>query len=175
MTNVYEISGLIHELRYCDPPSTEDWEKLVEALFGVLRGQTGQHEARRIFTKYAKPVTKREAQIEKASRILWRYITMKPKRNVALLTRQIAEEDDRDLDAIGRAVWRALNAKEDFGKRVRDYLREELHERGITMRLFRDGKAVDVWAGDFFNSLDDNSLDDAFNELDSLLERDIFE
>ena len=172
MTDVYEISGLIHELRYCDPPSTEDWEKLVEALFGVLRERTGQHEARRIFTKYAKPVTKRETQIEKASEILWQYITMKPKRNAALLTRQLAEKDDRDLDAIGRAVWRAINAKEYFGKKVRRYLREELHERGITMRLVRNGKAVDVLTGDFFEGL---ALEDAFNEVDGLSERDIFE
>jgi hypothetical protein len=98
---------------------------------------------------------------------------------VALLTRQIAEEqEDRDLDAIGRAVWRAINAKEDFGKRVRRYLREELHERGITARLVRNGKAVDVLAGSFFEGFgreDETSLDDAFNELDGILERDIFE
>jgi hypothetical protein len=97
---------------------------------------------------------------------------MKPKRNAALLTRQLAEKDDRDLDAIGRAVWRAINAKEDFGKKVRRYLREELHERGITMRLVRNGKAVDVLTGDFFEGL---ALEDAFNEVDGLSERDIFE
>jgi hypothetical protein len=177
MTTVSEIAKLLHELDPDVSPSTEDWEKLVKSLFLVLRSRRGQHEARRIFTKFAKPVTPAEARIEATSGLLWRYITMKPNRNMALLARQLEAEEagkksGRDREAIIQAIWRATNAKEDFGKKVRDYLRAELFERGITARIEHNGKWADVLAGDFFEGF---ALEDAFDELDNLTERDIFD
>jgi hypothetical protein len=169
-----EIAELLDVLKL-KAPAVEECEALTEALFDKLTEYLGQYEARRIFNKYAPAITKREAQLEKSAGLLFRYIYMRPKRgDVAKLVRQLAREDGSDKDAITQSIWRAVNTKTAYGKKVRAYLREEMFERGITVRTQdNSGQWIDVWAGDLLNSIG-KSPDDALSELEASL-RDIFE
>jgi hypothetical protein len=138
----------------------------------ALAGKLGQYDARRIFTKYAKPITKREAQLNSAAMDLWRHITMKPKRNLTKLARQLAREDGIDEGAIAQRLWRALNPKTAYGKRVREYLREELFERGINIRTIdKSGKTQDTLVSDMLDA--GLSLGDLLSEIENSL-HDIF-
>jgi hypothetical protein len=168
-----QVADQIREIRdKCVP--RKEWENLTEYFFDILADYLGQYDARCIFNKFAKPVTKREAQLQKSAGLLFRYIYMKPKRgDVAKLVRQLAREDGIDKDAITQSLWRALNTKTPYGKKVRAYLREELHERGITVRTQdNNGRWIDVWATDFLHGFG-KSPDDALSDLETSL-RDTF-
>jgi hypothetical protein len=104
--------------------------------------------------------------------MLFKYIVMRPKRNLARLARQLAREDGSDRDAIAQRIWRALNPKTAYGKKVRKYLREELFERGITIRTMHNGKTQDVLVGDMLDA--GLALTDVLSDMETSL-RDIFE
>jgi hypothetical protein len=147
-----QIAELIDELRF-KIPATEEWEALTEVFFDRLAEYLGQYQARRIFNKCAPPITKREAQLENSAMLLYRYISMKPKRSVARLVRQLAGEDGSDKDAITQRIWRAINSKTAYGRKVQAYLQEELFERGITIRTKdKSGKMVDTLVGDMVDA-----------------------
>ena len=139
-TEARQVADLLGALKV----SWKDWDTLTEVFFDELAERAGQYEARRIFNKHARPITKREAQIEGSARLLLRYITMKPKRNLSKLAREMAAEEDVDEAAIAQRLWRALNRKTAYGKKVREYLREDLLERGITVQTF-DPKTKTAW------------------------------
>jgi hypothetical protein len=153
----------------------KEYESLVETLFDVLARDHTRYEARRIFTKYARPTTKRDAQLHNSARMLWRYISMKPKRNVALLARELAKEDGSNRHSIAQHIWRAVNPKTAYGKKVQEYLREDLFERGVTVRTVDDnGKTEDILVGDILDA--GLTLDDVLSKLELEVSlRDIFD
>jgi hypothetical protein len=168
-----EIAELIDVLKL-KAPAVEECEALTEVLFDKLTEDLGQYEARRIFNKYAPAITKREAQLEKSARLLLSYLYMKPKRSVAKLVRELARGDGSDKDAITQSIWRAVNTKTAYGKKVRAYLREEMFERGVTVQTQDNkGQWINVWAADFLGSIG-KSPDDTLSELETSL-RDIFD
>jgi hypothetical protein len=102
--------------------TVEQWTETVDFLFEQVAGQIGSFDARRIFTRCAKPLTKRDRQLHENSELLWKYINM-PKRSIRQLATRLAKEKNTDQRALEKKIERAVK-----NKKVRAYLEQVLFE-----------------------------------------------
>jgi hypothetical protein len=104
------------------PLTTQQWEGAVNRLFHEIAGQLGSFEARRIFTQCARPLTKRDKQLNENATLLWEYINM-PRRSIRQLATRLAKENGIDQRALEKKIERAVK-----NKKVRAYLRESIFQ-----------------------------------------------
>jgi hypothetical protein len=83
----------------------------------------GEDEARRIFSPYGRPRTKREKSLEENALLYLEYcvegVKRKRKPNVRQLAVRLAKEKNTDPGAMERKIWRAIKSK-----KVHRYLSE---------------------------------------------------
>jgi hypothetical protein len=102
------------------PATIKQSEELADALFCEIVGQHGSFEARRIFSRLARSLTKRDRQLEAKAMLLWKYLNM-PKRNIRQLAIRLAKGADHR--ALEKRIERAVK-----DKKVRAYLQNDLFE-----------------------------------------------
>jgi hypothetical protein len=123
-----------------DDPS--ECERYIKRVFEAVVKHYGEDEARRIFGPYGKPRTKRDIRLEENALLFLEYWlagleagaetgTETPgtepklrepkwrKPNIRQLAIRLAGEKNKDVDALERKIWRAIN-----DERVRRYVEE---------------------------------------------------
>jgi hypothetical protein len=112
----------------------KDCEKLAKIVFDLIAEQYGTIEARRIFSLYAKPLTKRDKTMDRNVSLLLRFLGMKPRRSATRLARQLAKEagERTKKDGVNPAQKykkriERLYRDPDF-KNVRDYIEKTLND-----------------------------------------------